>query len=258
MRLLLFSFLTALHFLTTLPIPLWREIQGEDIARSVRYFPLVGVILGGILALLAALLGGWLGLSPLAVAVLLVIAHLMLTGALHFDGFLDSCDGLFGYRTPERRLEIMRDSRVGSFAVAGGWALLSLKFVGITQLPPDLLTRGLLIAPLLGRWALVLAVVIFPYGRESGLGLVYKQYNTKRELALAAVGVVLLSGLILQWVGLFLLLAASVLAWLIGRWVMTKLPAGLTGDSYGAIAELTEAVIWLGLSSAAGLLKGFF
>src|SRR3712207_3561507 len=148
----------------------------------------------------------------------------MLTGALHFDGFLDSCDGLFGYRTVERRLEIMRDSRVGSFAVAGGWALLSLKWAGLSQIPGGLLIQSLLLAPLLGRFALVVAVVIFPYGRESGLGTVYKQYNTKWELLLASLGVLLLAGLILGWVGLGLVVLSFGVSLAVGRWIMTKLP----------------------------------
>jgi adenosylcobinamide-GDP ribazoletransferase len=117
---MVFSFLAAVQFLTTLPVRLWRDVQGEDVARSLRYFPAVGALLGALLVVLNWLLSFWLNDNRLLIAALLVIAHLLTTGALHFDGFLDSCDGLFGYRTPERRLEIMRDSRVGSFAVAGG------------------------------------------------------------------------------------------------------------------------------------------
>lgn len=251
----MFSFLAALQFLTTLPVPLWREVQSVDVARSVRYFPVVGVLLGIILLGLHWLLALWV--SPPLVALLLVIALLMLTGALHFDGFLDSCDGLFGYRSVERRLEIMRDSRVGSFAVAGGWALLTLKFVALTQVPPALLPQALLIAPLLGRWALVGAVVIFPYGRESGLGTVYKQYNTGRELALAVLVVLLLAGLILRIAGIVLVILALGLTWLIGKWIMRKLPAGLTGDSYGAITELTELFTWLVIGAGAGVIQSW-
>lgn len=253
MRQLVFSFLTAIQFLTTLPVPLWREVRSEDVAHSVRYFPVVGIVLGALLVGLYWLLG-WLLPAPV-IPLVLVIALLMLTGALHFDGFLDSCDGLFGYRTVERRLEIMRDSRVGSFAVAGGWALLTLKFAALSQIPSDLVPLALLIGPLLGRWALVVAVVVFPYGRESGLGKVYKQYNTGRELLLASVGVALLAFLILRLPGLILVGLIFLLTLLLGRWIMTKLPAGLTGDSYGAITETTEMFTWLLIASAASVIK---
>lgn len=249
----MFSFLTAMQFLTVLPVPLWREVQSVDVARSVRYFPLVGVVLGVLLTGLYWLLAWWLPGS--LVALLLVIALLGLTGALHFDGFLDSCDGLLGYRTVERRLEIMRDSRVGSFAVAGGWALLSLKYAGLSSVPPDLMPQALLLGPLLGRWALVSVVVIFPYGRESGLGTMYKQHNTGRELALATLGVIVIAGLILRGPGIGLVGLTFVVALLCGRWVMSKLPAGLTGDSYGAVAELTEMTTWLLVGAGANVIK---
>ncbi len=251
----MFSFLVAIQFLTTLPVPLWREVKGEDVARSVRYFPVVGVLLGLILTLLYWLLVWWL--APPVVNLLLVISLLMLTGGLHFDGFLDSCDGLFGFRTVEQRLEIMRDSRVGSFAVAGGWALLSLKFAGLSSIPGELMPSALVIGPLLGRWALVTAVVVFPYGRESGLGKIYKQFNTRRELGLALVGVSLLAALILRGSGLILVAGSFGVACLIGRWIMTKLPAGLTGDSYGATTEIVEMINWIVIGVAANVIKSW-
>src|SRR3954468_15825082 len=125
----MFTFLAALKFLTTLPVPLRKPVEAEDLARGGRYFPLVGLLLGLILTLVYGLL--ILFLPSSLVTLLLVIALLVLTGALHFDGFLDSCDGLFGYHSTERRLEIMRDSRVGTFGVAGGICLLALKYAGL-------------------------------------------------------------------------------------------------------------------------------
>lgn len=255
MKQIVLSFLVALQFLTTLPVPTWRNPNSEDVGRSVRYFPVAGLVLGGLLACLNWLLR--LALSAPLADLLIVIALVMLTGALHLDGFLDSCDGLFGYRTPEQRLEIMRDSRVGSFGVAGGWALLTLKYVGLTQIPPDLKVQALLLAPLLGRWALVTAVVIFPYGRETGLGTTYKHYTTRRELVLASLGVALTAFIILHWVGLGLALLIFCLSLLLGKYIMLKLPKGLTGDSYGAITEMSEMLTWIIIGAAASLIKSF-
>jgi adenosylcobinamide-GDP ribazoletransferase len=250
-----FSFLAATQFLTTLPVSPWREVRDEDIARAVRYFPVVGALLGGLLTGLYWLLTLWLpgGMT----ALILVIALLMLTGALHYDGFLDSCDGLFGTRSAERRLEIMRDSRVGSFAVAGGWALLSLKYAGLSLVPSDLMPHALLLGPLLGRWALVIAVVIFPYGRKSGLGAAYKQYNNRSELILVSVVVLVIAGLVLRGPGLALAGLIFIVAWLIGRWIMRKLPNGLTGDSYGAITEIAEMILWLCIGAGATVIKSW-
>ncbi len=255
MKQVVLSFLVALQFLTTLPIPLWRAPDSEDVGRSVRYFPVGGVILGAILALLNWLLRFILPAS--LTDLLLIIALLMLTGALHFDGFLDSCDGLFGYRTPAQRLEIMRDSRVGSFAVAGGFALLSLKYVSLTNIPADLKTYALFLAPLLGRWALVCAVVLFPYGRESGLGTVYKRYTTRRELFLATIAVALTAFIILRWPALLLALLVFLLTILLGKYIMLKLPQGLTGDSYGAITELCETFTFLFIAAAPSVIQSF-
>ncbi len=255
MKQLVLSFLVALQFLTTLPVPLWREANGEDVGRSVRYFPIIGLVLGLILALLHWLLS--LILPANLVDLITVVALIMLTGALHLDGFLDSCDGLFGYRTVEQRLEIMRDSRVGSFGVAGGFALLSLKYVSLLNIPADLKLAALLLAPLLGRFALVVAVVIFPYGRPSGLGTIYKQHTKKRELTLAIIGVAVTAFIILHWSGLILIGLVFGLAWLLGKYIMLKLPQGLTGDSYGAITEVTEMCVWLFMAAAPGLILKF-
>ncbi|MEI7555389.1 adenosylcobinamide-GDP ribazoletransferase [Candidatus Chlorohelix sp.] len=250
------SFLVAVQFLTTLPIPLRRQASSEDVGRAVRYFPIVGLWLGVMLASLNWLLTFFLPAN--IVATLLVATLLALTGALHFDGFLDSCDGMFGYRTPERRLEIMRDSHVGSFAVAGGWVLLTLKYVALLNIPFDLMTPALLLAPVLGRWALVTAVVIFPYGRDSGLGVLFKQHTGKLEMALAGLGVLLFSVLTLRLFGVALVLATFVFAYLFGKYVMSKLPAGLTGDSYGAVTESSETLVWLIIGTAAGVIKSIW
>ncbi len=251
----MFTFLAALQFLTTLPVPLKRVVGADDLARGGRYFPLVGLFLGLLLTLLYAVLV--LFLPAGLVALLLVLALLALTGALHFDGFLDSCDGLFGYHPTDRRLEIMRDSRVGTFGVAGGIGLLALKYAGLSLIPPVLIPPALLLGPFLGRWALLCAVVLFPYGRESGLGLLYKRYTRPAELAVASLFVAALSYAFLRLPGLILVCSVFGLTWLIGRWIMTKLPAGLTGDNYGAITEVAEMAVWLFIGAGAGWIAGF-
>ncbi len=253
MKEILLSFLAALQFLTTLPVPLSHPVGGEEVGRSVRYFPVVGLVLGAFITLLYWLFRAFL--PPAISDLLLVISLLILTGGLHLDGFLDSCDGLLGYKTPEQRLEIMRDSRVGSFAVAGGWAILSLKFVSLTVIPVELKPQALFLAPLLGRWSLVISVVLFPYGRESGLGTIYKQFTRRRELLLASLGVALTSIIILRLPGLVLAFLLFILAWLQGKYVMRKLPKGLTGDSYGAITEISEMFTWLLIGAGAGVIQ---
>jgi len=198
----------------------------------------------------AAALGGVLyGLDyslslvfPLPVTAILVLAAwLLLTRALHFDGFLDTCDGLFGGFTPERRLEIMRDSRVGAFGVAGGGLLLLAKYAALVSLQG---LSGLVFAPVLGRWVLSIAIFAYPYAREKGLGRDMKDNVRWPQVILATVVAVIVAWLLAGWMGLLAFALAGIVLWLGAGFVLRRIP-GLTGDSYGALCELTELAVLL-------------
>ncbi|MCP4167422.1 MAG: adenosylcobinamide-GDP ribazoletransferase [Chloroflexi bacterium] len=230
----------AFQFLTLAPPLIRRPFTMGELGRSVGYYPLVGAVLGLILAALSWGLGFFF--SPLLVAALVLASWIGLTGALHFDGFLDTCDGLFGGRTPEKRMEIMRDHRVGAYAVAGGGALLLIKFstlAGSIDLVP-----ALILAPTLGRWAMSMAIVLFPYGREAGLGRAMKDQAGQRDLILATAItalVALLSGHVLSAIAW---LAAILVLFVVARFTLGRIP-GLTGDIYGTLCELTEVAVLL-------------
>ena len=114
--------LAALRFLTVIPTPRQHEVTAEEVGASQGYFPLVGLFLGAILAGINWLLS--LILPSDVVNVLLVVSLVVISGALHFDGFADTCDGIGGHKTPEERWEVMHDSRVGGFGVVGVCLLL--------------------------------------------------------------------------------------------------------------------------------------
>src|SRR5512137_1301144 len=157
--------LVALQFLTVAPLPA-RLFTPLEMGRAVGYFPMVGALLGCVLALLDR---GLNAVWPASVASALVLAAWVgLTGALHLDGFLDTCDGLLGGHSPEERLRIMRDERVGAFAVTGGVLLLLVKYAALAALPGR--APALILAPTLGRWGMALAIAAFPYARPEGLG----------------------------------------------------------------------------------------
>src|SRR5439155_7993505 len=179
----------AVRFLSVLPMPgrmqpLEKDETAPHLAVGSTYFPLVGLLLGLLLSILTLLLDPLL--PQLVVAALLVVALVLLTGGLHLDGLMDSCDGLFGGRTRERRLEIMRDSRVGSFGVLGGICVLLLKFACFASLAQHALFVALLVVLSSARWAMVLALRIFPSARPPGLGTPFRQTVTLQRLALAA------------------------------------------------------------------------
>jgi adenosylcobinamide-GDP ribazoletransferase len=235
--------LSALHFLTTIPLLPERPYSHEEFGRAVGFFPLVGLIIGGILVGINYLLG--FVFPEMMVAALTLGCWLALTGALHLDGFLDSFDGLLGGYDETSRLKIMKDERVGAFGFAAGAILLLLKFVAIDSITGFPLSAiSLLLAPTLGRWSLSLAIVAFPYAREKGLGRGVKDFSTWRQVVLSTVTALLVSLLTAQWLGLAIMGIITLVVWLSARFAMQRIP-GLTGDIYGAICEISELVVLL-------------
>lgn len=248
------GFLAALSLLTTLPIPPRWRAEPCHLAGAPRWFPLVGLLLGVLLAGVDALLG-WFLASPARDA-LLILALLALSGALHLDGLMDTCDGVLAPVPPARRLEIMRDSHVGSFGVAGAGLVLLGKYAALAALGDAPRAAVVIAMAVLGRWAMTLAIGVFPAGRADGLGRLVKDGTRPADVLVAALSSLLVCGALLQTAGLLLFLSSSLIVWLLGRGLLARLP-GLTGDTYGALDELTElavlvlAPLWLRLAPLA-------
>lgn len=237
----------AVSFLSVLPMPgrMWLfEIENATppLLVGCTYFPLVGLLLGLLLWLLVLV---FTPLIPqLALAGLLVVALVLLTGGLHLDGLMDTCDGLFGGTTRERKLEIMRDSRVGSFGILGGACMLLLKFAFFASLRERSLPLALLVTLPSARWAMVLALRIFPSARSTGLGAAFHQTVTTERLVLASIVALTIVSIAGQWIGLIIWATTSAATLVLGFWITRNL-GGLTGDSYGAIEEVAEVVALL-------------
>jgi len=226
---------TALSLLTILPAPSHYHSQA---GRSFGWFPLVGLMVGAALIVVHAAAPA--PLTPL----LVLITWVALTGGLHLDGFADACDGLFAATSPERRLEIMKDPRTGTWAVVGVVMLLMAKFTLIGQVEPILL----LFSPIAGRWAMVIAAVVFSYAGGTGLGAYFRQGLTRWQLVhasafSAAVTTIALSA---GQHSALLMLAVPWVTLGVGRWAAGRLGGGLTGDAYGAVCELIETLFLLG------------
>ena len=238
---------SALGFLTILPVAP-RDAGGLAAARG--WFPIVGLLLGVILAAIDLLLHWGYPLftdvyrpfPPLLSAAILVVALIALTRALHLDGFMDCCDALLGGFNRERRLEILRDSHVGAFAVTGVVSLLLIKVAAIMALPPSGRMWLLLVFPCLSRWTMLLALEVFPYARPQGIGTSFQPQGGRWQLlaglAVAVIATVALTGL----GGLALLAVATAVALGLGAWA-SKLLGGVTGDVYGAVNEVAEAAV---------------
>jgi adenosylcobinamide-GDP ribazoletransferase len=236
------AFLTAVQFLLISPAFIRRSFTPQELGAAVGFYPVAGLILGAILAgshyLMALFLPG------LVCAAVTLSLWVVLTGALHLDGFLDTCDGLLGGFTPEQRMLIMRDERIGAYALGGGALLLLTKFSALASI--QAITPALLLAPVLGRWGMAVALVVFPYARPQGLGRDVKDNASTSQAVLATVFVLIISAVLSFWkpvLPILISIAAAVLiAWLAARFTLRRIP-GLTGDIYGAINELIEVFV---------------
>jgi adenosylcobinamide-GDP ribazoletransferase len=233
----------ALIFLTTLPIQFNGEFQPGDLGRASAWYPLVGLVIGSLLAVAWFLLSKIL--PAMVVAVLLTGLWALLTGGLHLDGLADCGDGLLAALPRERRLEIMKDPRMGSF---GGIALglqLLLKVALLSELAvssPYRALAGLLFAPILARW-LILIVGRQPMARPGGLGVEFQLGLTSRQFLAAALLPAGLALLIGPRAILALLLAHGAAFGAIG--LAKNRLGGVTGDVIGLVVELGECAVLL-------------
>jgi adenosylcobinamide-GDP ribazoletransferase len=233
----------AFGFLTRIPVGIRGTVDTVHVGRSMAFFPLTGLLLGGVLlgadAVLAQLLP-----RPVGDALLLVLL-VLLTGALHLDGFADLCDGLGGGRDRDAALRIMKDSRIGAFGSVGLLLLVLVKYQALTALPETIKAATLLLMPVLGRWAPVLLTVTSPYLRgPEGTGAAFAAHAGRRELLLATLTLLAVATALFRGNGLLLVGGGVVVTLGFGFWIRQRL-GGVTGDVLGAAVELLEVVTLL-------------
>lgn len=236
------DFIIAWQFLTAIPVSRGPHPTSPDqLARSMMWFPTVGLILGGILA-------GAMVLCEMAIprsvsdglAILLLI---LLTRCLHLDGLADTVDGWGGGRTPEQRLAIMRDSTIGAMGAVGLITALGLRYLGLSALPDA--GRWLAVAsmPLVGRWAMTVGGLRMPYARsEGGLAQPFLAALKTDHVVVATIS----AAAWLIWGygftgGLSILILTGLLARGIAR-LSWRLCRGMTGDVFGMINEVVEVM----------------
>lgn len=230
--------IAAFQFLTIFPTIIRRMFTSQEMGRAVAWFPLVGVVLGSFLYGLHYL--SQLIFPANVSAALILISWVTFTRAFHLDGFMDTCDGLFGGFTPERRMEIMKDSRMGAFGVAGGVLVLLTEYSALSA--STNLFVALILATTLGRWASPLVIYWFPYAREDGLGIEMKRNVRIREVLIATLIAGITSWFVYSWLGFVFMLGAAMIGFLVALYAMRLLP-GLTGDIYGTVTTLVEMLM---------------
>jgi adenosylcobinamide-GDP ribazoletransferase len=229
------DFRTALALLTIIPVRSREPIS----ARAYAYFPLVGLLIGAMLVTAYLLLRA---LFPnLVAAALLLALWVVSSGALHLDGFADACDALFAATTRERRLEILRDVHLGTFGAVGVMLLLIVKFAALASATSFM---PILLAPMLGRWAMVFAAT-FPLARTSGMAAMFRAGLTRRIVFVATMFAALVCACF-SVIGVAAFISAFIVALVLTRLALNRL-GGLTGDIYGMIGESVEvAVVMIG------------
>jgi len=174
-------FFIALQFLTRLKIVNQTEWSMEDFGKSVGTFPFVGLIIGIFLTLIYFIFSQFL--SPMPLMLIIVINEFLFTGGLHADGLMDRSYGLFSGREREKKLEIMKDSRVGSFGVVAFVFITLLKWQLLTAIPiPEFIPIILVMMPLMSRYTLILSIRSYPYARKSGMGQAFAVYAPKHVI----------------------------------------------------------------------------
>ncbi|WP_299553161.1 adenosylcobinamide-GDP ribazoletransferase [uncultured Tateyamaria sp.] len=234
----------ALVLLTRLPMPALPDHAFAHGARAVWAYPVAGLVLGGLLALFAAVLSG-LGLNPPIVAGLTLGALVVLTGAMHEDGLADTADGLWGGHDRERRLEIMKDSRIGAYGVLALILVMGLRWLGLAEVS----WTGLIAALMLSRAMMPPLMLALPHARSTGLSHSVGAPNMGAAVAavlIGSVGAILLAGS----AGLMATLVAGAVTFGVGLVANAKI-GGQTGDILGATQVLTEIAVLLTLVTMA-------
>lgn len=244
-------FLIALQFLTILPIKISArngsasggksEIKEEDFGKSLVYFPIVGMLIGLLLALSLFVFSF---LPPQVSVVLILVVSIIITGGIHLDGFADTCDGFYGFKPKAEILKIMRDSHIGTMGVAGIICLLLLKFAILTNIPKGTLWKSLIMMAVFARWTQALTCFISNYARQNGKAKFFIKYADRKGVIIGGLLTLALFLLLTTLKGLTLFIISLVPIFLFISYVKRKI-GGITGDTIGAINEIAEILILL-------------
>ena len=247
------SLLIALQFLTIIPLRPSVRPEERDIAHSMSFFPLLGMIIGGFLILINLITSRYL--SPFIASALILIGWVGITGALHLDGFTDTVDGLCGGKNKEQILRIMEDSFIGAKGAIALILLLLLKFALLVGLTNDYKNYALLFAPVAGRWSMVMGIYLSSYAREEGLAKAFFSHKTGREIFWASL-ITFCLGLILFRIEFFYIIGIALAVNLLLITYLKRRIGGLTGDTLGALNEIIEVITLFSLYCLSLLVSG--
>ena len=274
-------FFIALQFLTRLKIVNQTEWTMEDFGKSVATFPYIGLIIGIFLTTIYFIFSQFL--APVPLMLFIVISEFLFTGGLHADGLMDTSDCLFSGREREKNLEIMKDSRIGSFGVVAFVFVTLLKWQLLTAIPmPEFIPIILIMMPLMSRYTLILSIRSYPYARKSGMGQAFAEYAPKHVITRSTISTLCMPLIIciilaflyaltlgvtsifsipfipfnmamfglaytcigLMEINIFSMIISYIINRILNHYIVKQL-GGTTGDTYGFVVELTEVLLIL-------------
>lgn len=246
------GFLLNLQFFTAIPISLALPMDREHLKRSVQTFPLLGLFQGMIYALLLYLMLWFTPFSHMAVAFLLWLATILVTGGIHLDGWIDTSDAYFSFQDREKRLQIMKDPRTGAFGVISLLVLLSCRFLFIYEViwNTHLITFILIASiPFFSRTIMGVLLLTVKSAKNEGLGRMFQDAVTISDLWIYPVYILLVLLLVFFWVHqlalIGILLVVALVFYLVCRRNVLQWFGGITGDVLGATVEGTEMILWM-------------
>ena len=241
-------FLLAVQFLTRLPVPSGIAYSPERLSAAPRYYPLVGVVIG---LLVAVIFFVATILLPNTVSMILAIAAgVLITGAFHEDGLADTFDGIGGGATKERALYIMKDSRIGVYGTAALMMSVLTKLAALTAMAPQLAIIGLVSAHCLSRYSSVVVIATSQYVRAKGTGKHTAPGISAAGFIVASLTAVICIAVIGYWLSLSAALCCLIglcLGHIFMRLIFERKLDGYTGDTLGAIQQTSEIGVYLGL-----------
>jgi adenosylcobinamide-GDP ribazoletransferase len=236
------AFKLALSFLTIAPVKIKEDVDSGTFGKSIAYFPVVGLLIGFVLAALWYLFVFKMGLGKSAASIIIVIALAALTRMLHLDGLADMFDGLLGGKDSEHSLAIMKDSRVGSFGVVSVSCALLAKYAFLSALDGQLSALVIILFPVAGRFMASYAIITQPYARDSGLATLFSEGRKATELIIPTTFTMILGFALLGVSGIAAIIVTGLLAAIILKWTKSKI-GGITGDIIGGLIEISEIML---------------
>lgn len=246
------SFFDAVRFLTVIPIPDRLCGGNAGLSKSAVFFPVVGLMTGAIVVLFYHAFLLFLPHVPSACIAVLVMSWI--SGGLHMDGLADTADGFLSGAPRERAMEIMKDSRTGAFGALAMTSVLLLKVSALSSVMPEMVMTAVISASVAGRGAMTFAIYKFKYVTANGVGLgtLFANGMSGRSATISVLIVASVVSIFIGWSGIFVVATFLLITILFGIY-STKKIGGMTGDTYGALCEMTETLVLLVIVAVVGI-----